>query len=339
MIKRFPFIELILYGLLTYPLFYYAYKFSSPEVGGLKDYFSYYFLYKDWNFSEVDSPFNQRVISSFFIYLFHKIGFSYETDIVYTTDFADKKIYFNAIFFNYLSFLASCLVIYKTVARSLNNTILAFSSGVLYALGFGTLFFNLNGLTESFSLLLAAVMFYYYLNKSHLILIPIILAVFQREYLFFVFGLIALMDYLFEEKNKYYLQVLLYTVMAFVLYYILRKTFFYTPRYEAQLSVVDSLLNLFNPRFPLGDYIKQTFLIQNILFVYLLTLAYKKWNKWTINHIDFYKVLALFMQANFISLMAVLGNSTGRYFYLTMPIVIFMIAKEIKPIFIKLNQN
>src|SRR3972149_2435924 len=90
-------IVIFLYFILSYPLFYYAYKFGSPDFGN-NDFYSYYHLYKNWDFREVESPFNTRLISSFFIFLFNKLGFFYNSQISYHNQGIDQRVFFNAIF-------------------------------------------------------------------------------------------------------------------------------------------------------------------------------------------------------------------------------------------------
>ena len=45
-----------IYLLLAFPMFYYVYKFGNPMFG-TNDFFSYYRLYKDWDFTGVEAPF------------------------------------------------------------------------------------------------------------------------------------------------------------------------------------------------------------------------------------------------------------------------------------------
>ena len=54
-----------------------------------------------------------------------------------------------------------------------------------------------------------------------------IFLIFQREYIFLALMLIALCDYI-KFKNNFFLHVLISSISAFIIYYVLRKTLFYT---------------------------------------------------------------------------------------------------------------
>ena len=99
----------VAYILLSFPLFYFAYKFCLPDFGG-EDFFSYYHLYKNWDFSKVDCPFNMRLVSAFFIYIMNAMGLHYDTKIVFTYFHPDldQQVFFNAICFNYLCVMGTC---------------------------------------------------------------------------------------------------------------------------------------------------------------------------------------------------------------------------------------
>jgi hypothetical protein len=151
--------------------------------------------------------------------------------------------------------------------------------------------------------------------------------VLQREYVFLVMGLVALLDF-WKQKEKYYLHVLIISIVCFAVYFILRKTLFYTPKYDHQASPMYFLESVFQIKFPLGLYIKQTLMTLNIFILYLIIVAYKKIKKISIDKFSLIKLLLLFLQINIISFAAVLGNNTGRYFYILVPMVIFYLVSE-----------
>lgn len=325
-------IVIFLYIILSYPLFYYAYKFGSPDFGN-SDFYNYYHLYKSWDFKAVESPFNTRLISSFFIFLFNKIGFFYNAEINYHNPAIDQKVFFNAIFFNYLSFVAYAFVIYKMICKFFINKFFSFVIGLIPFLSFGALFYSLNTLTESFSVFLFALIFFAYQSRSYWVIPLLLLAVIQREYIFFIMGLISLMHYFFDKsEKKYFLSVFLFSILGFVIYFVLRKTLFFTPYFSSQLEFPDIISRLLHPGFPVGDYIRQSFMNQNILLLYLFVVFYKMYKKIDIDKLNLSTVILLYIQAHFVSIVAVLGNSCGRYFYVTLPLILFYMAKEIEPL-------
>lgn len=335
-------IVLILYFLLGYPLFYFSYKFCLPDFGG-HDFYSYYGLYKDWDFENTPSPFNMRLISSYMIYLMNKVGFHYDTEIVLAKVYSgpDPQVFFNAVLFNFLCVWMTCLVIYKTILHFFSNRLYAFLGGVIYLLGFGTLFFSLKPLSEACGILLMALAYYCYLRKSAWLYFFLLLSVFQREYLFFVMVIIAAVDF-YRLRNKYHLLAGLTALFGFAIYYVLRKTFFFTPHFDYQTTVTTFSYSILHPDIDPLPFFMQSFMVSNILIIYLLTLIYKKWKDLEINKPDAVIVLLLFAQVIVMSVMAQFGNNAGRYFYYASPVLIFLLFKELWPLmnsFLQRNEH
>jgi hypothetical protein len=178
---------------------------------------------------------------------------------------------------------------------------------------------------------------FYFFHKYYAI--PILfLSVFQREYIFFLAGLISLFDIIFNKKNiRYYTVILVSSVIFFGVYFVLRKTLFFTPKYSSQLAVGNYLERIINPGFAWGEYFRQTFLMQNTLFLYFGIILYKKIKKIRTNNKQVALVLLALLQAVIISFMAVLGNSAGRYFYIFCPAILVYIALETFEIINKKN--
>ena len=318
--------------LLSYPLFYFSYKFCLPEMGGM-DYYSYRYLYDGWKFGEVASPFNMRLISSGCIYLMNQAGFCYNTETIFAAFHPDLslQVYFNAVLFNYLCVVATCLVIYRILLKWFGNPVYSFLGGCLYLLGFGTLFFSLKPMSDSCGILLVAMSLYFYLQKSYWILPVFLLSVLQREYIFIIFGVVACVD-LYFSRNRYHGILLIVSVLCFALYYVLRKTLFFTPQFEFQTSPVTFMQSLLAPDIELLSFFKQTILISNILLTYFLVVLYKKANSIPFNKTHLITVLLLLAQVILMSIMARFGNNAGRYFYFTSPILIFYLFAELKPL-------
>jgi hypothetical protein len=320
----------ILFAILAFPSFYFVYKFGNPMYG-TNDFFSYYKLYQNWDIQNVEAPFNMRLLSSFFVFLLNKIGLHYDTACAFDQFQLDKQVFFNAIFFNYLCITSTSVVLYYTIIKHLKSTMLAFISGLIYLLGFGTLFYEFMPITDALSILLFAIILYAYLEKSYWLIFPLLLLVMQREYVFLALGLVSLLDF-WKYKLKYYLHILLSCIVCFTIYFILRKTIFYTPRFDYQASPAFFIDSLFKIKFPLIPYIKQTLMTLNIFIIYLLIVFYKKWKKLEIDQFNLLKLILLFLQINIISFVAVFGNNTGRYFYILIPLIIFQLMKELKTV-------
>ncbi len=265
------------------------------------------------------------------VYLLNKTGLHYDTMATFDKFDLSKQVFFNAILFNFLCIVSTCVVIFSTAKKFLKNNLLAFTSGLIYLLGFGTLFYELMPITDALSILLFAVIVHGYLSKSYMIIFPLLLLIIQREYIFLALGLIAVID-LWKYREKYYLHILVSCVVCFIVYIVLRKTIFYTPKYDHQASAAFFFNSILKIKFPLGTYIRQTVMTLNIFLVYLALIIYKKYKKMKIDNFNLIKLVLLFLQINVISFAAVFGNNTGRYFYILIPIYIFQLAKESQPL-------
>lgn len=320
----------IIYALLTFPLFYFAYKYGTPDLG-LRDFYDYYKLYSNWDIEHTDAPFNMRLVSSFFVYLFNKIGFHYDTATSFDKIQLSKQVFFNAIFFNYLCVTTTCVILYQIVKKHFSDILLAFISGLVYLLGFGTLFYEIMPITDAFSVMIFSLVLYGYLSKKYIIILPLVILILQREYIFLALGLVCVLDY-WKYREGYYLRILLVCIACFGIYYVLRKTLLYTPKYDRQASpgyFLDSITHL---KFPLLPYIKQTLMTLNLFILYIGVIVWKKFRKVEIDGFGLLKLVLLFAQINFISFAAVFGNNTGRYFYILVPLVIYELIKEVKPL-------
>ena len=320
----------ILLFLLAFPLFYFVLKFGNP-LFGTNDFFQYYNLYKDFDIAATDSPFNMRLISSFIIYCMYKSGLHYNTATAFDVFSLDKAVYFNAVLFNYLCVITTSTILFKIVYKIHNSYLWALISGVLYLLGFGTLFYEIMPITDALSVLLFTLAWQEYIQKNYKIFVWFIFLIFQREYIFLAFMLIAFCDYI-KFKNNFFLHVLISSISAFIIYYVLRKTLFYTPTYNHQTDFTYFIKMFTELRFSIWIYFKQTLLTMNLSLLYLFILAYKYYFKIPFNRYFLFLFMLLFIQINIISFAAVFGNNTGRYFYILIPMFIIQIINETKPL-------
>lgn len=321
------------YVIVGFPLFYFVYRYGDPEPAS-HDFFQYYHLYLRMETDLVIAPHNMRLVGAFFVNMLYKLNIYYDTACVF--DKYDswgflKQVYFCAILFNFLCVAATCLVLFE-IARSVwNDVVLAFGTGLLFLLGFGTLFYCITPLTESFSILVFTVFLYWYRTKNMLVLIPIVILIFQREYLLVTICTLAIFDFFFR-KTIFYLETSVASCLAFGVHFFLRKTIFFSYHLESQIDPTVMFQNILMINFKTSEYIRQLTLPQNLLIVYLLVLTYKYINGLQIIKRYFFLILILFLQVNFISISGGHGNNVGRYFYLSVPIVILALMSELTPL-------
>jgi hypothetical protein len=319
-----------LYALLAFPLFYFVYKFGNPFIWML-DYYDYYKLYKDYDYHVADSPFNTRLLGSFFVHLIYKIGWFYHTETQIDSYPFEKAIFFSAVFFNYLCVCLSSVIIYATVRSEKSTALVAFAAGLLYLLNFGTLFFHLMPITDAFSVTIFAAMFMLYLRKSWWIILLCLAVVIQREYILLAFVLISFVDYL-RKRNPYFLTVLITCVVCTALYFLLRKLIFETPKFAHQTSF-DSKLNASNWfDFPIADFFRQMVVSMNLILLYFAVVAYKIFRKMQVNRREILITLLLIFQVIILAGGLEMGNNGARILNMLTPMFIFFIAGEVKPL-------
>jgi len=325
----------LIYLLISFPLFYFVYKFGDPEPLA-HDFFQYYKLYYHMDVFNTISPHNMRLVGAWFVHLFYKLNLFYDTETAFDKYYQQwgflKQVYFDAVFFNFICVASTATLIFKLIYEELRQVVLSFIGGVLYLLGFGTLFYHLMPLTDAFSTLLFVAGFFAYRIQSYSIMLVLGLLIFQREYLLLVFGLLACVD-LIKLRQRYYLTVLSGSVFCFIVYYMLRATVFYNPALAWQAKpgfMWDSLVHL---RFVNGVYFKQLALTLNLFVLYFGVVLLKLRKKILIDKLDLLKIVLLFVQANFLAISGGHGNNVGRYFYLVVPYVIYCLVMEVVPFF------
>lgn len=330
----------ILYFLLGFPLFYFVYKYGDPEDIA-HDFFQYYRLYSYWDWSNVNSPFNMRLVSSFLVYLFNKLNLSYETKIIFDKWAAygfSKQVFFNAVFFNFLCVVSTATFIFRMCYTQNKKFLLSLLGGAIYLLGFGTIFYELMPLTDAFSVLLFAISFNLYRKKS-LFIIPILaFTILQREYILIVWVLISFLDY-FKFRNKFYLGICIQSVIFLLIHMILRRTIFNTNSATAQVSPeswIDSIKQL---QIPLVTYFRQIVLTLNIFILYTGVIIYKRIKRQNYNSWLFTVFLLLLVQNIIVCYIANAGNNAGRYFYMLAPMLIFHLIEETQIFFNQDSEN
>ncbi len=319
--------------LLSFPSFYYVYKFANPEPIA-HDFFQYYRLYKDFDIGNVNSPFNMRLVGAFVVYIFYNVfNLHYETATafdVWTKVGFLKQVFFCAVFFNYICVAATSVVIYLTAIRFATH-LLAILAGCAYILGFGTIFYCLMPLTEAASILLFSIFLYQYCRRNRVALFIVAMLVFQREFLLLAIALLAITD-LMRSRSRYEAIILGGSAVGLIANLVLRETVFYTPALQSQIGLWESWQRLVHWDFSIGAYVRQTMLTMNIVLIYLAILVWKSWKgqQWDRHH--FFQVFLLFLLVNFLSIAGGHGTNNGRYFYMLVPLVILFAVQELVPV-------
>ena len=323
---------LLIYVLLAFPMFYFAYKFGVL-LQGYKDAESYLKLYANLSSPDVEAPFNMRLISASIIHLMDKIGLIYPTECAIDAyPQFDKGLFFNNIFFNFICISLTSFSLFTIFKKLEFNVLFSFLAGVLYMLGFGTVFYLMMPGPDAFSVLVFTWIVYFYVRKSVAIVPLFMLLILQREYYFLSFMVISVMDYL-KFKHKYFGLVFLLNILCFATYFALRKTIFHTYHWQHQTSPEFLLKTLFNSDLQIVPLVKQTMMTMNLYLVYIFILIYKRFKGLEINKHQLYITLLLLAQITILSYAATFGTNNGRYFYLNIPLFLYFMMLEIKPFY------
>lgn len=326
---------LFIYVLLAFPMFYFAYKFGVL-LQGYKDAESYLKLYENLRSPEVESPFNMRLISASIIHFMDHLGLMYNTECsIDAYPQFDKSLFFNNIFLNFFCISLTSFSLYRIFTKLGFNVLFSFLSGVIYLLGFGTLFYLMMPGPDALSVLIFTWIVYFYVQKSYW-LIPLFgMLILQREYYFLSFMVISLMDFI-KHRNKYFLHVFLINIAGFLIYFALRKTVFDTYHWRHQTSPEFLWNQFFNSDLQIVPLIKQTMMTMNIYLIYILLVVYKKSKGMAINTHHLTITLLLLLEITILSFAATFGTNNGRYFYLNIPYFLYLMMLEIRPFYDKL---
>lgn len=330
----------ILYVILAYPMFYFSFKYFSPEISGQIDYYDYYILYQTMDYSLVNQPFNMRLISSFFVHTLHDLGLNYPVSIAFDDVRYDQSVFFNALIVNCISAVLTCVLIFKIVIEKSEDYLLSFFAGSIYLLQYGTLFWGANGLVDTFSALLFTICFYLFINKSYYLILFLIISIFQRDIILIAMSSIAfiaqILGFFRKEKVQYYSVILFVSLVSFGALVFLRETVFFTSDKWSGYTEASYYSSIFSqPRFELFQYLRGSIFSQNILFIYLLVILYKVFYKKSIMTRSFLFITGFFLVMHSVCFITHVLHETGRYFFIASSMIPIYLALELKDLKIR----
>ncbi len=329
---------LFVYILLCFPLFYFVYKFGVV-LAGYEDAKSYFKLFGNLSSHDVPSPFNMRLLSPALIHILHETGLFYNTECAFDAfPMYDKTYFFANVFYNFICVSLTSHSLYLAFTKLNFSKFNSFLAGLVFLLGFGTIFYLMMPGVDSISLLIFTWILFFYLKRNYWIIPLLLILVFQREYYFLFFMLVALMDFFRFKKEKYYIHVFAIATLGWLTYFVLRKYVFFTHHWHYQTNANSLLNGLLHIEIDLVTMFRQSFMTMNIYFIYLLVLAIKKYNDMKINTYNFITTVLLFIQITILSIATTSGNNNGRYFYFATPYFLYLILSEVNSILrIELN--
>lgn len=323
----------LLFLFFAFPLFYFVYKFGDPDQIA-HDFYHYYGLYDQFDVVHTKPPFNMRFIGAFFIYLIHQLGIYYNTETRFDqyAHYMQEEVWFAAVFFNFLMVAATATLITKLYSRyytSSNNYDLLHGvlAGLVYLLGYGTMFFDLMPVTEAFSTFLFVVMLWFYHKHSYWLVPLLVVCVFQREFLLLLMVCMCLF-YQNKESTKYFKRIAIIACVLLLAYFFIRSRWFYNPELHHQTNI----MAMFHQMQTLGVsatlMVKQSVISLNLFLIYLFVVGYKYFGNTPVYSKGFYTLIAMLGMAAVVTLAGGLGTNFGRMFYLATPLLACLLVKE-----------
>ncbi len=270
------FTRFIFFFLISYGMLYFSYKYYSPDFGA-SDFYAYYkMVLNPLDLDVAPSPLIYRQFSTLISFLIWKMDIFYNMKIAYVHEGINQKVFFAFILSNYLSLLLTAFIVSKIVDLEIGKvTILApIVGGILCYLSFGTSVYVLTGLVEGWTWFFIALAFYAFKKDNlYLFIFVMILAIFQKEVISIIFGVISAVFFLFKYNdrfNKRYLKYFIISLLSFIIYILMRKVFIPVEGFENQLSgslLVETFLNysIFT-----SNKLFTTIFSQNLLFIYMM---------------------------------------------------------------------
>jgi hypothetical protein len=269
-----PLLRLLLLIALSYGMLYYSYKHDDPRVAGDSDFLEYYY---GMDVSPLDPAAAHaaaiyRQLSAILIHLVYVAGIYYPNDIAFHDPHYDQRVFFAALFTNYVclvfaAFLAGTIVQNELKSRAFVPAVVG---GVLCLLSFNTQETVITGLTEGLSWLMFALAFLFYLRRQAVpVSLVLILAIFQREVILILFAAIAGMAFLLRrDERRLDGFVFIWSLACFAVYFLMREL---APlsfhEIHNHLEPARWLTRLHGFRFT-KDFIFQALLSQNLLAIY-----------------------------------------------------------------------
>ena len=340
----------VFYTLVTYPLFYFAYKFNLPKIGS-SDIYQYLRMYQDpFNFSAADGPFVYRQLASSIVHFVEKAGIYYDTQISFNDPNFSQRFYFAALLVNWVSLvIASCVIsiYYENNNKGHTNNLSVILVCLIFFVGFSGVFHGLSESLDGVSVALAICCYVAYKKQfKFLFSILLLTSIFQREMLLPMFGLVLFTDiarkiYLRKFIDQALIWMFLVSILGCLAYLLVR--IYLLPDtsgiHSNQISITQSVTHFLNPGINF-EFIRQVLLTQNTLiltmFIYFTLIPKDERKNNEALSDDLYAVFAAFLCLFIFGLAAGIGNNIGRILMYGTPFYMTLLFHCLQ---LKTNQN
>jgi hypothetical protein len=342
-------LRIVILFLTSYAIFYYAYKFYIPNIGGGSDFYKYKkMILEPLSLDAAKAPFVFRQFGSVIANLIYQSGLYYDAEISYECPETEKRIFFAAILSNYFALLTAAYVSSLTVDRLIGKIYLSYGvlSGLMLFLSFGTLAYTLTGLMEGWTLAFIAFGFYALVKKDiYIYAFVLALSIFQKETISIIMLAMSIPSLSRRKSMHEVSQAITWIglpLLAFSVYIALRTLILKVPGYENQTNV-HAMLGAAKTFGFSYIFIIKVFLSQNLSYVLVillsLILAIEN-GKQKIPRADLmFGLIFSYIALTFAGILANIGNNVGRILLNLAPITCCLISYYIYHIEAGLQSN
>ena len=328
--------RLSIFFFLSYGLLYFTYKWVNPSVAE-SDFFKYYpMILHPLDFHVSQSPWIYRQLSALVAHCIWRLHIYYPLAIQFKDPRFDQRLFFAAIFTNFIGVLIAAVVIAASLDLWLeqksqrSSDVVPLLAGLLCFFSFFLQETTINGGADGLSWALLAICYFLYKQQRPVLFSAFLtVSIMQREILPIIFIVFAATT-LFRSwrqsrtRSRFEVSVIAWSLVVIAGYFAMRH-FINTPGMDYQLDKHAQIhaVEVFHFTRP---YIMQVFLGQNLLMVLLalwITL-YAGYRKVSENMPPLLLTAAALLA---ISIVTNIGNNAGRILAVLTPILCIEIAQ------------
>jgi hypothetical protein len=313
----------------SYGLLYFSYKFYQPAFVQHRDFLgSYYWMFQNpLDFTQAAAPFIYRQISALLTYALFAAGIYYPSETAFADAAYDPRIFFAALATNYLGLVSAAALAGEIVKRETGGFVFPLLAGLLTVLSFHVQSVVITGLTEGITWLFVAALYLLYARESRVAFAGLlVLAIFQRELIPVVFGLIAGAAFVIGHgSRRYNLFVLATAIACFALYLVMRFAVIGVTGQEAQLMpfIAPMLEGAIT-----WDLVVPVLVSQNVMMI-AITVGAARWLKQGRVPRELFVLLIACAVLGVLGLGSNMGTNIGRLVGVLTPVFAALIARDL----------
>ncbi len=325
--------RILFFIIISYGLLYFSYKHYTPIGAG--DYVFYkQMMFKPFDYNSSESPFVYRQISPVISFIIYNIGIFYDTNISYSNELIEKKIFFSNLISNFIALNITAFIATKILDLEMQKitVIPSLLVGLICFVSFGTQVTVLTMLVEGWTW--AFITFgFYAMKKNNLFLFVFIifLSIFQKEIVSITLGILSFLLLFINlikkhnnKQNKILFSMFITSLLIFIIYIIKRIYILPVNGYENQINLYSHMINLVTYDYANIKWLISNFLMQNVFiilcFILIILILYNSKNQEKINLNNFIVLFLTFFGLYFISIGSGLKGDIAHILFVMTPL-------------------